>query len=203
MAIGCALLSLALRVTAVVRWSARAADETAAAERSGWCRGLTLFAVIVLLLVGLLVVSARAGWPRDRALWIGVGTLLALLTLTRPWWFWQNWKARWIRGLIGDAATALSRSRRPWYGSACIRTGPSAANERKTNLIVVTTPSLDGHRITKYLGLVSGEAILGANIFRDLFAGIRDIVGGRSTATPSSGSISTMRPSPWAREVAC
>jgi uncharacterized protein YbjQ (UPF0145 family) len=49
-------------------------------------------------------------------------------------------------------------------------------------MIIVTTPSLDGHRITKYLGLVSGEAILGANIFRDLFAGIRDIVGGRSAA---------------------
>ena len=49
-------------------------------------------------------------------------------------------------------------------------------------MIVVTTPSLDGHRIVKYLGLVSGEAILGANIFRDLFAGIRDIVGGRSAA---------------------
>jgi uncharacterized protein YbjQ (UPF0145 family) len=49
-------------------------------------------------------------------------------------------------------------------------------------MIVVTTPSLEGHRITRYLGLVSGEAILGANIFRDLFAGIRDIVGGRSAA---------------------
>ncbi len=49
-------------------------------------------------------------------------------------------------------------------------------------MIIVTTPSLEGRRITKYLGLVSGEAILGANIFRDLFAGIRDIVGGRSAA---------------------
>jgi uncharacterized protein YbjQ (UPF0145 family) len=49
-------------------------------------------------------------------------------------------------------------------------------------MIIVTTPSLEGQRITKYLGLVSGEAILGANIFRDLFAGIRDIVGGRSAA---------------------
>ncbi|HVZ17319.1 MAG TPA: heavy metal-binding domain-containing protein, partial [Terriglobales bacterium] len=49
-------------------------------------------------------------------------------------------------------------------------------------MIVVTTPSLEGRRITKYLGLVSGEAILGANIFRDFFAGIRDIVGGRSAA---------------------
>jgi uncharacterized protein YbjQ (UPF0145 family) len=49
-------------------------------------------------------------------------------------------------------------------------------------MLVVTTPSLEGRVISLYLGLVSGEAILGANIFRDLFAGIRDIVGGRSAA---------------------
>lgn len=49
-------------------------------------------------------------------------------------------------------------------------------------MLVVTTPGLEGKTITRYFGLVSGEAILGANIFRDLFAGIRDIVGGRSAA---------------------
>jgi uncharacterized protein YbjQ (UPF0145 family) len=49
-------------------------------------------------------------------------------------------------------------------------------------MLVSTTPGLEGHRITKYYGLVSGEAILGANIFKDFFAGIRDIVGGRSAA---------------------
>jgi uncharacterized protein YbjQ (UPF0145 family) len=49
-------------------------------------------------------------------------------------------------------------------------------------MIIVTTPSMEGRRIKQYLGLVSGDAILGANIFRDLFAGIRDIVGGRSAA---------------------
>lgn len=48
--------------------------------------------------------------------------------------------------------------------------------------LVVTTPSIEGRQVTRYLGIVSGEAILGANIFRDLFAGIRDIVGGRSAA---------------------
>src|SRR6187551_551034 len=48
--------------------------------------------------------------------------------------------------------------------------------------LVVTTPSIEGRRVTRYLGIVSGEAILGANLFRDLFAGIRDIVGGRSAA---------------------
>ena len=49
-------------------------------------------------------------------------------------------------------------------------------------MLTVTTPSIDGKRILQYHGLVSGEAILGANIFMDLFAGIRDIVGGRSAA---------------------
>ena len=49
-------------------------------------------------------------------------------------------------------------------------------------MILSTTNSIDGKRVTKYLGLVSGDAILGANIFRDFFASIRDIVGGRSAA---------------------
>jgi uncharacterized protein YbjQ (UPF0145 family) len=47
-------------------------------------------------------------------------------------------------------------------------------------MLVVTTPNIEGKRIGKYLGLVSGDAILGANIFKDIFASIRDIVGGRS-----------------------
>jgi uncharacterized protein YbjQ (UPF0145 family) len=45
---------------------------------------------------------------------------------------------------------------------------------------VTTTPSIEGEKITKYCGIVAGEAILGANLFKDLFAGIRDLVGGRS-----------------------
>ncbi len=49
-------------------------------------------------------------------------------------------------------------------------------------MLVSTTPNIEGKSITKYFGLVSGEAILGANIFRDFFAGIRDIVGGRSAS---------------------
>lgn len=47
-------------------------------------------------------------------------------------------------------------------------------------IIVTTTPSIEGRKITSYQGIVTGEAIMGANIFKDLFAGIRDIVGGRS-----------------------
>jgi uncharacterized protein YbjQ (UPF0145 family) len=49
-------------------------------------------------------------------------------------------------------------------------------------MIVTTTPGVDGRQVERYLGIVTGEAILGANLFRDLFAGIRDIVGGRSAA---------------------
>jgi uncharacterized protein YbjQ (UPF0145 family) len=45
---------------------------------------------------------------------------------------------------------------------------------------LTTTPSIEGKRVTKYHGIVAGEAILGANLFKDLFAGIRDLVGGRS-----------------------
>lgn len=47
-------------------------------------------------------------------------------------------------------------------------------------MIVTTTPQVEGKRIVRYCGVIAGEAILGANIFKDLFAGIRDIVGGRS-----------------------
>ena len=49
-------------------------------------------------------------------------------------------------------------------------------------MIVSTTPTIEGKRMAEYLGLVSGEAILGANLFKDLCVGIRDIVGGRSGA---------------------
>ena len=49
-------------------------------------------------------------------------------------------------------------------------------------MLVTTTNTIEGKKIVKYVGLVSGEAILGANIFKDFFAGIRDIVGGRSAA---------------------
>ena len=49
-------------------------------------------------------------------------------------------------------------------------------------MILTTTPAIEGKNITAYHGIVTGEAILGANIFKDFFAGVRDIVGGRSAA---------------------
>ncbi len=49
-------------------------------------------------------------------------------------------------------------------------------------MLTLTTPNIEGKKITRYYGIVTGEAILGANVFKDFFAGIRDIVGGRSAA---------------------
>ncbi len=49
-------------------------------------------------------------------------------------------------------------------------------------MLLTTTSMIDGGRITRYYGIVSGETIIGANVFRDFFAGIRDIVGGRSSS---------------------
>lgn len=49
-------------------------------------------------------------------------------------------------------------------------------------MLVVTTPSVQGKEVVRYIGIVTGEAILGANIFKDIFAGITNIVGGRSGA---------------------
>jgi uncharacterized protein YbjQ (UPF0145 family) len=47
-------------------------------------------------------------------------------------------------------------------------------------MLITTTPNIEGKKITSYKGLVSGEAILGANLFKDLFASITDVIGGRS-----------------------
>ncbi|WP_224702983.1 heavy metal-binding domain-containing protein [Devosia aquimaris] len=53
-------------------------------------------------------------------------------------------------------------------------------------MIITTTPSIEGRPIRDYLGIVTGEVIVGANIFKDMFANIRDIVGGRAGAYEST-----------------
>ena len=52
-------------------------------------------------------------------------------------------------------------------------------------MIITTTPSVEGHKIIAYKGIVVGEAIMGANVVRDLFASVTDIIGGRSGAYES------------------
>jgi uncharacterized protein YbjQ (UPF0145 family) len=56
---------------------------------------------------------------------------------------------------------------------------------KSSKMIVTTTPSVEGYHIAEYKGIVVGEAIMGANILRDMFAGITDIIGGRSGAYES------------------
>ena len=53
-------------------------------------------------------------------------------------------------------------------------------------MIITTTPDVEGRPVREYLGIVTGEAIIGANIFKDILAGIRDIVGGRAGAYEES-----------------
>jgi hypothetical protein len=101
-----ALISLTSFVLAVRSWHGEAVPAAAPAER-GWRRGgLILTGLSLLSLAGLWLAADAFGWGRDRALWVGFGAFLGLATVARPWWFWESWKARWLRGLIGDEATA-------------------------------------------------------------------------------------------------
>jgi hypothetical protein len=72
-----------------------------------WRGGLILTGVTLLSLAAVWWGAGAFGWGRDRALWVAFGACLALATVIRPWWFWENYKARWLRGLIGDEGTAL------------------------------------------------------------------------------------------------
>ena len=49
-------------------------------------------------------------------------------------------------------------------------------------MLVLTTPTIEGKKINKYYGLVTGESLLGANVYKDMFSGVRDVVGGRTSA---------------------
>lgn len=106
-ALALALVSLtlfALAATDLMGGEARPAEER---PRAGWRGGLVLL-VVSFIVCGLLwSVSRVEGWSRDRVFWVGCGTFLGMLTLLRPWWFWENYKARWLRKAIGDEPTAI------------------------------------------------------------------------------------------------
>jgi hypothetical protein len=107
-AIGLGLLSLTLLSVAAGQWSSdRPVPDDRPPARGHWRGNLILFGIWVLLIGGLLLLAHELGWNRDRVLWIGLGNSLALMTLIRPWWFWENYKARWLRSAIGDGPTAF------------------------------------------------------------------------------------------------
>lgn len=97
----------------------------------------------------------------------------------------KNWKRRRISGLRKSRKkgktgiqVALCQHGTCATPACCIL---SAANRHKgTTMILTTTPTIEGHTIREYKGVVTGETIIGANFVKDFFAGIRDIVGGRS-----------------------
>ena len=103
-----AMVSVVLLAYAIRPWSAPpsevGSDERA---RTRWQGNLLLFLLSIGLVVSVLLAAELAGWNRDRALWISVGSFLGLMTLLRPWWFWENYRARWLRNLIGDEATMV------------------------------------------------------------------------------------------------
>ena len=106
--IGFAILSLVAGALAAVAWNERSdAGDRPDADRGALRGRLTLFAVSLLSLGTLWVAAAELGWPRDRVLWVGLGLFLAGMTVVRPWWFWENYRARWLRDLIGDESTAV------------------------------------------------------------------------------------------------
>lgn len=72
----------------------------------------------------------------------------------------------------------------PWVARRAILKG--CKRRLEIEMIVTTTQSIEGYQIATYHGVIAGEAILGANVFRDLFAGITDIIGGRSGAYEAS-----------------
>jgi hypothetical protein len=103
-----AMVSVVLLAVAVRQWSAPPSEGGSDARaRNRWQGNLLLFLLSIGLVVSVLLAAELAGWNRDRALWISVGSLLGLLTLLRPWWFWENYRARWLRNLIGDEATMV------------------------------------------------------------------------------------------------
>lgn len=48
-------------------------------------------------------------------------------------------------------------------------------------MIIVTTPNIEGKKVKKYFGIVNGEGLIGANVYKDIFSGVRDVVGGRTS----------------------
>ena len=103
-----ALVSLTLIAFAASEGSAASRQiEESPPKRRGWRGPVTLLCVTMAVGGTLWVVAREEGWSPDRVIWAGGGALIAVLTLLRPWWFWENYRARWLRDTIGDEPTAL------------------------------------------------------------------------------------------------
>ena len=102
--IALSVVSVGFLVAAWRAWPGTSQDSTPSG-RSAVQGNFILFGVSLLSVAFLLGVAAAGFWEENRTLWVGLGLFLVLLTVTRPWWFWENYKARWLRDLVGDEAT--------------------------------------------------------------------------------------------------
>jgi len=104
-----ALVSLLCLLLAGREWSrSRApATERPAVPGPGWPEGAVFLVASLSSLGALWVLADLFGWNRDRTLWLGFAGFLALMTVLRPTWFWENYRARWLRGVVGDEGTVL------------------------------------------------------------------------------------------------
>lgn len=107
-AMGLALVSLTLLAVATSDLSSRGSAPAAESRRRGGWRGtIRLFGVSMAVAGTLWLLAHEGGWSQDRVFWVGCGAFIGVLTLMRPWWFWENYRARWLRSTIGDKPTAL------------------------------------------------------------------------------------------------
>jgi hypothetical protein len=112
-------VSVACLVAALRAWHEPSQDP--APPRRSEVQGNLILLGVSLLSVVVLLGAAHAGvGEENRMLWVGLGLGLTLMTVTRPWWFWENYKARWLRELIGDGATTafylLVAAAMVWFG---------------------------------------------------------------------------------------
>lgn len=76
-------------------------------DRNTWREGVFGLVVTLLWMATFWILGDASGWGRDRALWVGFGLFVAVMTVLRPRWYWNNYRARWLRDSIGDTATAV------------------------------------------------------------------------------------------------
>jgi hypothetical protein len=102
-----AIVCIACLVWAVREWgSAKQEASGPPPDRNTWREALFGLCITLLWLATIWVAADANGWGRDRALWLGFGSFVAVMTVIRPRWYWNNYRARWLRDLIGDTATA-------------------------------------------------------------------------------------------------
>ena len=107
LAIILATVSIACLVWAVREWSpSKRPSSDVPSDRNGWREGVFGLFITLLWFATLWIVADINSWSRDRTFWVGLGSFVAVMTVVRPRWYWNNYRARWLRDSIGDTATA-------------------------------------------------------------------------------------------------